>query len=479
LGLSGVAGWGKTDLGLGLARLEHHHSIIFRRIFKSHRGLIERSREIYNPTQDSALIDKYNEGLHRWKFPTPKGQQIEFEAVQHEKDKFTFKGWPHDFYLFDEAPEFTQTQVEFILGWMRSTRPGQRCRAILTFNPPENDEGKWVIDFFLPWIAYLFPTNFSHPNPAKPGELRWYTTLDNGDRIESESGEPFEQDGKTYTPISRSFYFGTLEDNPHLRDTGYTAFLASMPEPERSRLLYGDFAANTKSNPKQIIPTEWVKLAQARWLETERPHMPLSGVGVDAVYGGRDDFTIAKRYGSYFDEVLKMPGVDLQNGAESAKVVYDHLENDKHIGYINVDVDGVGTTTHDSLEGFFGTTVKGVNGAGKSTWVYCVNNDPKKPLYRMLNTRAEMHWRMRAALDPEHGEDLALPPGNEVVADLCTARYKKIRSDPTEKTLGIMQVEDKEEIKKRIGRSPGVGDAIMYAKLPAQDKKRRKKLRAV
>ena len=76
---------------------------------------------------------------------------------------------------------------------------------------------------------------------------------------------------------------------------------------------------------------------------------------------------------------------------------------------------------------------------------------------KMRNKRAEMYWRFREALDPEHGDELALPPGNEIVADLCAAKYK-----PT--TAGI-QIEEKDKIKDRIGRSPDVGEAIMLAHL--------------
>ena len=62
---------------------------------------------------------------------------------------------------------------------------------------------------------------------------------------------------------------------------------------------------------------------------------------------------------------------------------------------------------------------------------------------------------MRDALDPNGGDDVALPPGNEIVADLCSARYKLT-------TAGV-QVEEKEEIKKRLGRSPDKGESIILS----------------
>jgi hypothetical protein len=62
---------------------------------------------------------------------------------------------------------------------------------------------------------------------------------------------------------------------------------------------------------------------------------------------------------------------------------------------------------------------------------------------------------MRDALDPISGDNICLPPGNEIVADLCSARYKLT-------TSGVL-VEEKDEIKKRLGRSPDKGESILYA----------------
>jgi hypothetical protein len=82
--------------------------------------------------------------------------------------------------------------------------------------------------------------------------------------------------------------------------------------------------------------------------------------------------------------------------------------------------------------------------------------DPPRPLFKMKNQRAEMYWRFREALDPDSGADLALPPGNELVADLCAARYRVLAG-------GVIQIEEKTKIKERIGRSPDVGEAAMLA----------------
>ncbi len=446
LGYGGAAGGGKSALLLGLAATAHRRSVIFRRVFPNLRGVIEESKELLGPTG-------YNEMLHRWRVA---GRIIEFEACQHEKDKEKQRGRPRDFYGFDEATEFTRSQFEFITAWNRTTEPGQRCRIVLTFNPPTDDAGSWVIDYFLPWFAYLYPTKFSHPNPAAPGELRWYVTID-GREVERPDGAPFEHEGETLQPRSRTFIPARLSDNPHLAESGYRSTLQALPEPLRSQLLYGDFGVEGQADPWQVIPAAWVKAAQARWLERERPaDMPLSGVGVDVARGGLDSMVIAPRYGSWFDEPVKIPGADVADGPTAAALVAQNVNRKQHIGYINVDVIGVGSSAYDSLAAMYPDVARAVNVAEGSSYTAMSQSDPPQPLFRMRNKRAEMYWRFREALDPDGGADIALPPGNELVADLCAARYKVLAG-------GVIQIEEKDKIKERIGRSPDMGEAIMLA----------------
>jgi hypothetical protein len=73
----------------------------------------------------------------------------------------------------------------------------------------------------------------------------------------------------------------------------------------------------------------------------------------------------------------------------------------------------------------------------------------------MRNVRAEAYWGFREALDPQKGDDLALPDDPELLADLVAAKWRLSAS-------GI-QIESKDEIKARLGRSPDCGDAVVLA----------------
>jgi hypothetical protein len=468
IGYGGQAGGGKTDLGLGLAATKHTRSVIFRRTFPQLRSIIERSREIFNPAGRDPGKDRYNESLHRWVLED--GRIIEFESCQYEKDREKQRGRPRDLYVFDEATEFARTMIEFITAWLRSTNQKQKTTILLTFNPPTDDGGMWIIDYFRPWLAYLYPDQFQHDNPAAPGEIRYFATVA-GEQIECENGEPFEYKDEIIIPTSRTFIPASLDDNPYLSQTNYRSILQSLPEPLRSQLLHGDFVTSMQANPYQVVPTAWVKAAQQRWMEMERPSTPLSGVGVDLVRGGQDNMAIAKRYGNWFDEVIKVPGVNVADGPAAATLLYNALRDDKHVGYINMDVIGIGSSGYDSTRPLF-PNVLPVNASEKSNYVAMSKTNPPQELFKMRNVRAEYHWRMREALDPESGMNLALPPGNEIVADLCAARYQMMADR-------VIQIEDKKEIKKRIGRSPDVGEAIMMALHEAYGYQEKKKVAGI
>lgn len=431
----GAAGGGKTDLVLGLATECHQQSVIFRRVYPNLKAVMHRARQIIGDHAKENKSDKI------WSWPD--GRTLEFGAIQYEDNKTDWQGRPHDLKAFDELPEFTKSQYQFAIGWNRSTDPAQRVRVVATGNPPINEAGSWVIEHWAAWLDKM------HPNPAAPGELRWYAVLD-GEEREMPSGEPFSHNGETIYPKSRTFIPAKVTDNPfYASDPHYISVLQALPEPLRSMMLNGDFQAAAEIDPFQVIPTEWVRLAQQRWLERDKPETPLTAVGIDVARGGRDKTSMSLRYDAYFDELVAWPGIVTKDGPTVAALVKQAL-GDVEPGYINVDVIGVGSSAYDSLRPMY-RSVNPINVSNASSY------RDRSGKFKMRNVRAEYYWRMRDALDPQLGDGVALPPGNVIVADLCSARY-----DLT--TAGV-QLESKEDIKKRLGRSPDVGEAILLANL--------------
>ena len=97
----------------------------------------------------------------------------------------------------------------------------------------------------------------------KPGELRWYATLPNGNEIERADGTPFKDGHELIKPKSRTFIPARVKDNPDLRNTGYISTLQALPQPVRSQVLHGDFTAGIQDDPWQVIPTAWVEASMA------------------------------------------------------------------------------------------------------------------------------------------------------------------------------------------------------------------------
>ena len=67
-----------------------------------------------------------------------------------------------------------------------------------------------------------------------------------------------------------------------------------------------------------------------------------------------------------------------------------------------------------------------------------------------------MYWRLREALDPLNPDPIALPPGQELFADLAAVRYKVV----TMGQFAGLLMRSKDEIRELLGRSPDKGDAV-------------------
>lgn len=437
IGYGGAAGGGKSDLQLGFAGTRHRRSIIFRRVFPSLRALIERSREVFNAPGRSHLKDSFNEQLHLWRLDD--GRLVEFGSCQYERDLKKYQGQPHDFLGIDEATEFPESFIRFLMGWNRTSDPHQQCRTLLTFNPPFDEGGSWVIAFFAPWLD-------EHcPDPAADGEIRYVARIDDRDMFYRRPGDAPEEARATLK--TRTFFHASLSDNPILEATGYGATIDAMPEPLRS-LLKGNFAAARAADPWQVIPSVWVRLAQQRWRERQQPDVPLQSLGADPVRGGQDQFTIARLYGNWCAPIESWPGALVPDGPAGAALVVTALNGAQDVA-VGVDVIGYGSSTYDSL------IALGVDAVAVNNSESADDARDRSGKFKFRNVRAASYWALREALDPDHGDDLALPDDPELFADLCAPRFRVT-------TAGI-QMNGKDEIKQLIGRSPDKGDALVLA----------------
>ena len=481
LGYGGGAGGGKTDLAIGKAVKKHHKALILRVEATELKGAIDRAREIIGKS------GRYNGGEKLYRLPG--GKRLEFGGIEHEGAEKKWQGRDHDLKVFDEATHFREAAVRFVCTWNRTSRFGQRCQTLLNFNPPTTPAGLWVYQWFKPWL------DKDHPNPARPGELRWYVTRKGKDHailnpafeVDLPSGKvsldalpegaslelspfkfprvtfesrtyiaspcaiEFEDETDPLIPLCRTFIPARTSDNPNLTPQ-YLAQLDALPEPLRSMFKYGKFDALSEDQPWQVFPTAWVNAAMARWKPKEISERGrLDTVAADIARGGLSETAIAKRYGAWLAEIVAYAGSQTPDGPTAAALIVS-----EHVGDadILVDVGGPGGSPYDSLKallenpGFRGQ-VEPINFASGSDML------DRSGKLRMANLRAAMHWRLRELLDPEFGEGIELPPDEDLKLDLISLTWKLT-------TRGVL-IEDKQDASKRTGRGFHRSDAAIMA----------------
>ena len=432
----GKPGGGKTSLLIGLALNEHDRSLIVRKQFTDLEGVIDNAKGIVGTS--SGFV-----GGSRPKYHKPGGGVIHFQGMaQGDRIDTGKQGTPFDLIAVDEGAQLPENAIRMLLGWNRTTKKGQRCRLVIASNPPLDSTGDWLIDFFGPWL------NDNHPKPAKPGDLRWYIINAEGKSQETDGPDPVHIDGVEYSPHSRTFVPADITDNPFIDADDYRKRLQVMPEPYRSILTGGNFMYARKDADFQVIPTAWVNAAQQRWSPQPPQGMAMTAQALDPAGGGRDSAELACRYGGWYAPLISAQGEETADGSATAAAVTKHRRDNCPVV---VDVGGGygGSVTLRLKDN--GIVAVGFNGSAGST---------AKTIDGQLafaNKRAEAWWKFREALDPdqEGGSVIALPPDPELRADLTAPTW-------TLTARGIL-LESKDDIRHRLGRSPGKADAAVMA----------------
>lgn len=315
-------------------------------------------------------------------------------------------------------------------------------------------------------IVYIFDE--SKTIPAKVWEAADGAFATPGDHIEVTFSTPGDTTGVYYSICSRQKgYEGWKVRHVSLREAIRAGQMSlawarekrdawGASNPVYLNRVWGLFA---KDSDESIIPLTWVEAAVRRWHAWKDGGSRMNGspviIGADTAGQGVDKCKFYYRKENIIfqiDEYGKSRPMELAGKLANAM--------GKH-GELNIDVSyGEGAGTADrikELEGY-DARVHPVNFGCKT------DRTDKSGLLGFANVRAAMWWNMREMLDPDSGNDIALPDEPLLIGDLVTPR-KKTRSD------GKILIESKEDIKKRIGRSTDDGDACCLAFWKAEDEK--------
>lgn len=245
----------------------------------------------------------------------------------------------------------------------------------------------------------------------------------------------YERFGKPQ-PDTELFHART-KDNPFLPPDFHAKLARQYTSGVAEQELEGRFV--DASDDWQVIPTAWIRAAMARW--TPEPPAPLSAIGVDVARGGGDKTVLAPRHQLWFAPLEKYPGSSTPTGTAVADLISRSLRTNPH-ALLCIDTIGVGASAYDccvqrgwrTLAVNFAESAKGASDRGG--------------VLTFANLRAQAYWQFRELLDPSNPPEdaISLPPDEELLADLAAPHW-------TMETTGV-RVEKKENIVKRLGRSP-------------------------
>jgi len=201
-----------------------------------------------------------------------------------------------------------------------------------------------------------------------------------------------------------------------------------------------------------IIPLGWVELAMARWRQwVEDGRKPLDVIerhvlGVDVADQGEDRTVVALREGHIVYEIRHFRNGDTMETTGHVKAAMSARPGSTSI----IDSIGVGAGVLARLR------EQGVPALGFVASKSGKKYKDKTGEFTFTNLRAAAWWRMRELLDPSQpgGAKVMLPDSDTLKADLTVPHWKVLSG-------GSIQVESKDDIRKRLGRSTDEGDAVI------------------
>lgn len=257
----GAAGSGKTyTLLLTALRFMQHPratGVIFRRTSKmitAPGSVWQEAVSMYTGIYGSKLTVRNRD----MEIVFPHGAVLKFSHMQHASNIYDWKGSQLSFCAFDEASEFTEEMVTYLISRMRNAHVDYKPQLYLTTNPD--------YDCFLrPWIQdfYLDPMT-GIPKPETCGVKRWFfrqgnTMLWYNSLAEAES---VHGSGAESGIMSFTFIPATCKDNPPLlkAQPSYISNLMSLPRVEMERLLLGSWFARPES--AGMFKRSWCQLVE-------------------------------------------------------------------------------------------------------------------------------------------------------------------------------------------------------------------------
>jgi hypothetical protein len=249
---------------------------------------------------------------------------------------------------------------------------------------------------------------------------------------------------------STGFFYDT---HNKLRDQWRRFHVNSLTSPRVSKDFVADMASRygeesnayrirvlgefPKSDDDTLIPMELLELAKTR--DVERIVRAPRFWGLDVARFGADSSVLCERQANWVNDLMVWKGLDLMQLCGMVKHEWDIRLAQDRPEEILVDAIGLGAGVTDRLREM-GLPARGIN----------VSESPALA-GQYANLRAELWSKAKAWLA---ARDCRIPDNERLISELAGVRYKFTSS-------GKLQIESKEDMKRRGRNSPDVADAFV------------------
>jgi predicted phage terminase large subunit-like protein len=255
----GAAGSGKTytSLLIALKFMQHPRAtgVIFRRTSKmitSPGSIWHEAVNMYTSIYKKGLTIRHRDN----EIVFPNGALLKFSHMQHASNMYDHKGGQYSLVIFDEATDFTEEMVVYLLSRMRNAYVDYTPQMFLMTNPDYNSFLRlWIQDFYLDSLSGIPKEELAGVKRyffRQGNTMLWYNSLAEAEAIHGVGAE---------SGIS-SFAFipATCRDNPPLlkAQPDYISRLMSLPRVEMERLLLGSWFARQEASGH--FKREWCRL---------------------------------------------------------------------------------------------------------------------------------------------------------------------------------------------------------------------------
>lgn len=223
----------------------HSRGVVFRRTstqLTAQGGLWDDAKSLFGKVYGKHL----KISIKHMKLTFPSGASLQFSHYENEAAKEKFKGLQADYIAFDEATEFTEEMITYLMSRNRNAEAELDHKACMVMaTNPHCDS------FLRTWLetgGWLDPIT-GIPIPERRGVVRWFYKNRDGSMDwydTKEEAEAVYGVGDDSGVKSMCVIGSTVYDNPYI-SKAYVGNLKTLSRVEQDRLLYGSWFAKEEA----------------------------------------------------------------------------------------------------------------------------------------------------------------------------------------------------------------------------------------